>query len=106
MLAKIKLLLGIDDLVKDNLLEQLILMNSNKILTYLGIEITTIPVSLEFIVIELTIKQYNKLGSEGLSSESIEGISYSYSDSINELEPYMTYIEKYMNISSGKFRFL
>lgn len=102
--TKIQTLLGIaaGD-TKAKALEELILKQSQaKICAY--IKTATVPAELDFITIELTVERYNKLGSEGLTSESIEGIQYSYSTSF-ELEPYAAYLDRYVSSSSG-FRFI
>lgn len=43
-----------------------------------GSDKTEVPEDLNFIVIELAVARYNRIGSEGMSSESIEGLSTSY----------------------------
>lgn len=107
MLTDVKLLLNIatGDTSKDTLLESLITINTNKLLSYLGG--TKVPPKLEFIIVELTIERYNKIGSEGLTAEGIEGITYSYANSADELAPYLPYIQNYLSANHvGKFRFL
>ncbi len=46
-----------------------------------------VPSELEWIVDELTITRYNRLGSEGINSESVEGHSVTF-DTRNELGEY------------------
>lgn len=104
LLEQIKLLLGISDTSKDTLLNTLISLKSGKLQTALSSD--TIPSSLEYIIIELTIESYNKLGSEGLAAESIEGISRTYNTNSDELVPYAYAISRFLNTSSGKFRFI
>ena len=38
------------------------------------------PKELEFELIELSIQRFNRIGSEGIASESIDGKSVSYDD--------------------------
>lgn len=105
MLRQIKVLLNLTDIVeKDKLLKTLISLKSRKLQAALNSETT--PVELEYIVIELVINHYNRLGSEGITARSVEGILTNYADSANELEPYDTAITKYLNKETGKFRFL
>lgn len=80
MLENIKLLLNIQDNSKDNLLNYLISNVKQKILTYTNQ--TEILPSMEYIVDELVILRYNKLGSEGLQSESYSGISQTFNQDI------------------------
>lgn len=106
MLDDIKLLLGIskEDESTDSLLNTLISLKSQRLKLALSSEV--IPLSLEYIIIELVIAHYNKLGSEGLAAESVEGISRTYSnDGVDELTPYREAIDIFLGKSSGKFRF-
>lgn len=80
MLENIKLLLNIQDNSKDNLLSYLISNAKQKILTYTNQ--TEILPSMEYIVDELVILRYNKLGSEGLQSESFSGVSQTFNQDI------------------------
>ena len=56
---------------------------------------TEIPVELEYIVDEATIRRFNRIGSEGMKSESVEGHSVTYIDG-DELEPYESVIVAYL----------
>lgn len=104
MLRQIKVLLNLEDNKKDKLLETLISLKSRKLNGALGCETT--PVELEYIVIELVVNHYNRLGDEGITARSVEGISTNYADSARELEPYNDAIVKYLNKNTGMFRFL
>ena len=56
---------------------------------------TEIPLGLEYIVEEATIRRFNRIGSEGMKSESVEGHSVTYIDG-DELEPYESVIAAYL----------
>ena len=56
---------------------------------------TEIPLELEYIVDEATIRRFNRIGSEGMKSESVEGHSVTYIDG-DELEPYESVIVAYL----------
>ena len=56
---------------------------------------TEIPLSLEYVVDEATIRRFNRIGSEGMKSESIEGHSVTYLDE-DELAPYESAINDYL----------
>lgn len=103
MLRQIKVLLNLEDNKKDKLLETLISLKGRKLNGALGSE--NVPVELEYIVIELVVNHYNRLGSEGVMTRSVEGISTSFADSAKELEPYEDAIAKFLNKTSGQFRF-
>ena len=104
MKEDIKVLLNVYD--KDDLLDTLISLKSRKLLAALGDNSAIVPIPLEYIVVETVINHYNRLGSEGLASESVEGISKAYTDTARELEPYTDAINKYLNEYHGKFRMI
>ena len=56
---------------------------------------TEIPLELEYIVDEATIRRFNRIGSEGMKSESVEGHSVTYLDE-DELAPYESAIVAYL----------
>ena len=56
---------------------------------------TEIPLGLEYIVEEATIRRFNRIGSEGMKSESVEGHSVTYIDG-DELAPYESVIVDYL----------
>ena len=56
---------------------------------------TEIPLGLEYIVEEATIRRFNRVGSEGMKSESVEGHSVNYIDG-DELAPYESAIVAYL----------
>ena len=89
MINKIKILLGITD--NDELLNEIIEITEYKILNYINKK--TLPEELEFILIELVISRFNKIGSEGFSSESTDGKSISYED---DFENYKQYLDDYL----------
>ena len=56
---------------------------------------TKVPLSLEYVVDEATIRRFNRIGSEGMKSESVEGHSVTYIDE-DELAPYESAIVAYL----------
>ena len=79
MLEKIKLLLGLDGNELDEQLE-LILANTGERLKLLLGGVSEIPEALAYIVVEVAVARFNRIGSEGMSSHSVEGESISFSD--------------------------
>lgn len=80
MLDNIKTLLGIDpeDTSLDTKLRLLISIVTSRLKILLGgIEP---PGSMDHIIIEATIMRFNRIGSEGLSSHTVEGESLSFSN--------------------------
>ena len=67
-----------------------------------------VPDDLKYIVTDVSIMRFNRIGSEGLSSHSVEGESLSFAS--NDFEPYLDDIQSYLNAqkeaTKGKVRFL
>lgn len=78
MLEKIKLLLGIldEDTSKDDLIELLISNAKDYAVSFCGYE--EYSSKFDTIIIRMVVEDYNRLGSEGISSKSFNGISESY----------------------------
>ena len=90
LLNRIKVILGITD--NDELLIEILNITKSKILNY--INQSELPMELEFVLIELSIQRYNRIGSEGISSESVDGKSVSYED---DFESYKVYLDDYIS---------
>lgn len=86
MLERIKTILGIEDTIQDGVLSILIENVSNHLKVLLGKE--EIPTELSFIVEEITVRRFNRLGTEGMQSESVEGHSVTFYDLKDEFVPY------------------
>lgn len=67
-----------------------------------------IPDSMEYIVIEVAISRFNRIGSENMSSHSVAGESITYTE--NDFDPYMDEIQAFLNSQKGhaigKVRFI
>lgn len=74
MLEVIKVLLGLTGNDKDTLLTVLLEQAKDEAIAYTNN--ATVPDS---IIIKMAIYKYNRLGTEGLESESYSGASYTYS---------------------------
>lgn len=91
-LTNIKILLGKkDDKSEDDVLSVLLTHSIQLINVYLGV--TNIPQPLEFIAEQITVKKYNKLGSEGIVTEKLDVISNTYS--VDDLEEYKSILDMY-----------
>ena len=77
MLDDIKLLLGLLNDDKDELLE--LLIKQATLEAQLKTGLTTVTAQLKVAIIKMVIFNYNRLGTEGLESESYSGVSYNYS---------------------------
>ena len=85
LLNRIKTLLGVTD--NDELIYEITELTKSKILNY--INETELPNELEFVLVELAIQRYNRIGSEGIASESVDGKSVSYDDDFENYKPYL-----------------
>ena len=83
MLEKIKILLGLSDDDKDELLSILIALCKDEATDFCNLD--EYSTKLDSAVITMVIERYNKMGSEGLSSDSSSGINASYIDGYSEI---------------------
>ena len=60
---------------------------------------TEVPNKLSYIVTEVSVARYNRIGSEGVSSHSVEGESMTFIE--DDFAPYKTDIEAYLTSESG-----
>ena len=108
MLSIIKTYLGFTDLLQDDVLLDIIDTYTKRVKTYIGSD--TLPAGLEWIVKELTIVRYNRIGSEGNVSESEEGKSITYKED-DPFKGFIPELDKYLESQSqpasrGKAKFL
>lgn len=108
MLEDIKELLGIDESDDSMDVRLTIILNATKKRLKVLLGGLEVPEDLNYIVTDVSIMRFNRIGSEGLSSHSVEGESQSFST--NDFEPYMDDIQSYLNAqqeaTKGKVRFL
>ena len=90
LLNRVKTLLGITD--NDELIFEIVEITKSKILNYINKE--ELPSELEFILIELSIARFNRIGSEGFASETIENKNITYED---DFEKYKQYLDDYLS---------
>lgn len=108
MLNDLKLMLGIsaDDTSKDDLLKLLISSATARLKMLLGG--VTPPDSLDYVVREVAIIRFNKIGSEGLASHTVEGESMSFNE--DDFAAFTDEIQAYLDSQKdnvrGKVRFL
>ena len=108
MLNDLKLMLGIDvyDTDRDDVLK-LILSNTTARLKLLlgGVDP---PDEMNHIILEVAIIRYNRIGSEGMSSHTVEGESLQYMDSDFSAfsDEIQAFLEQQRESMRGKVRFL
>lgn len=64
--------------------------------------IDSVPPELSFIVTEVSIARFNRIGSEGLSGHTVDGEAMSWSD--DDFAPYETDIQDYRERQEGNDR--
>lgn len=106
MLNELKLLLGIEGVSQDDKLKLIISTATARLKVLLGgIEP---PESLEYIIREVSIIRFNKIGSEGMKSQSVEGESMTFDE--NDFAGFMDEIQAFLDTQKdsvrGKVRFL
>ena len=79
-MENIKLLLGISDTSKDDLITLLISIAEDEIKAYCNID--DIPTALDNIVTQIVVIKYNRIGQEGITSTKFNSVSESFSDSL------------------------
>lgn len=106
MLNELKLLLGIADDSLDEKLKLIISTSTARLKVLLGgIEP---PESLEYIIREVSIIRFNKIGSEGMKSQTVEGESMTFDD--GDFVGFMNEIQAFLDTQNeskrGRVRFL
>ena len=108
MLKDLKILLGIpeSDNTLDPKLNLILSSTTNRLKALLGGQDP--PEELGYIVTDVAVIRYNRIGSEGLSSHSVEGESLSFSDDdfAGYREDIQTYLDNQKKSKRGKVRFL
>ena len=93
LLNRIKTLLNIEG--NEELITEIVNITEAKILNY--INAIEMPIELEFVLIELSVQRFNRIGSEGIASERIAGKSVSYDD---DFVGYKHYLDDYISRNS------
>lgn len=98
-LENVKTMIGIDDSLQDPAIQLII----NNVQAHLGIwlkkyaGLDSIPLELLFIVEEMAIVRFNRRGSEGAKSESVEGHSVTYNE--DDFLPYLPILNTYIPVT-------
>lgn len=110
MLEKLKILLGIaEDDSRDAFLSVIIDETAQR-LSYRFLAGCEVPEELEYIVIAVSVVRFNRIGSEGMTKQNIEGEDQTFMD--DDFAPYLKEISGWLDqqdeieTSSGVVRFL
>jgi hypothetical protein len=106
MLESIKLLLGIATNDRDALLQQIVSSATARLKVLLGG--CEPPDSLDYIITDVSIRRFNRIGSEGMTSHTVEGESISFSDSdfAGFEDDIQAYLDTQKDSARGRVRFL
>lgn len=106
MLKNLKLFLGIEDNSIDEKLKLIISNATARLQTLLGG--TEPPEELEHIILEASVNRFNRIGSEGMKSHSVEGetITFSEDDFAEFKDEIQAYIDTQTTVKRGKVRFI
>lgn len=100
----VRALLGIKD--EDSKLNVIITLTENRLKTLIGQK--EVPNELEYIVTEVSIARFNRIGSEGLSGHTVEGEALTFKD--NDFDQYADDIQAWRDAQSdqdvGRIRLL
>jgi hypothetical protein len=106
MLNELKTMLGIVDTSMDEMLKLIISAVTARLRVLLGG--IDPPDSLDYIIREVCIVRYNKIGSEGMTSHTVEGESHTFTDSdfAGYMDDIQAYLESQKTTAKGRVRFL
>jgi hypothetical protein len=85
-IEKIKRRLGIQDAIQDILIDDIASTVEAHFKLLTGA--TAVDAAYSFIIEEITIKRYNRKGSEGITSETVDGYTATYKDTDDFKEYY------------------
>ena len=103
ILENVKIKLSITDDSEDDLLELLLNDAYNYMMIYFDGEV---PAELQFVMENVAVKRYRRLGAEGIYIEKIDVLSTTY-ESGDDFAEYIPIMTKYKENKSGLgFRFL
>ena len=108
MLDELKMLLDIDegDISQDKKLQSMLKSSENRLKVLLGG--LDPPEEMNYIIVEVTVIRYNRIGSEGFTSHSVggESITVSEDDFAAYRDDIQTYLNNQKEAKKGKVRFL
>lgn len=91
ILKRVKLLLGLqDDNLQDDVIKEIIDLTCAHLGALVGSDKLY---NVNYIIIDVVIKRYNRLGSEGYTSKSIEGLKMDF-DTHKDFDEYLPILKK------------
>lgn len=95
LLNQVKSLIGIADADEglNNRISQIIRMTESRLKQKLG-NIEAVPPELEYIVVEVAVIRFNRIGAEGMAKKTIEGLTTEFKT--NDFDAYQGDIDDYI----------
>ena len=100
VLENVKKLLSINDDKQDELLGIIISNTEKRLISLLPVDIEQVPDRLGYIIEEVAVKRFNRVGAEGMTQESVDGRSNTFQS--NDFDEYMDVIDQYTPRTTGK----
>ena len=101
-MEEIRTLLGLTDTLQDNALQTIVSMVTQRLLNRLHGSPTAVPPELSYIVTEVSIARFNRLGSEHLKSNSDEGHTMTWYDNDDMFLPFHAEIASWNAAAAGR----
>lgn len=98
VLDKVIALIFPDDNATENqktLLSNIVDLTESRFMSFLPSSYESVPVPLEYIVVEVSIKRFNRIGSEGMTSESVDSHSITFKS--NDFDEYLGEIDRFLD---------
>ena len=96
VIDRVKIMLGITDDSRDELLAEIARLVAMPVL--LHIKQNEVPGELEWIVVELAVARYNKIGAEGYTEEKSDNIQNKYEE--NTFNKYVPFLNEWIERNS------
>lgn len=96
-LDEVKVLLDIDGTDRDELLGEIISLTESRLRSLISAD--EVPDSLDYITVEVTVRRFNRIGSEGASSHTVEGETMTWTD--DDFAPFMDDIQRYRDANAS-----
>ena len=101
IVARMLGLSNVDDSAVIDVINDCVDVAASRLLIRIGAD--TVPEQLGYIVREVAVRRYNRIGSEGVASHTVEGESMSWNE--DDFEPFEADINAYLaSIHNGKAR--
>lgn len=101
-LTKVKLLLSISDKLQDNLINLLLEDNEARLLSYInqdGARLTSYPSEISWLLREITVRRFNRIGDEGKRSSGESDVTATWSE--DDVADFEVYLKRYRNKKGG-----